>query len=589
MSMDDSFDTSGNVSQPAGATYFAELIKDSKATPNHEIEDLIKILQSNKGEWARLEISERLLLLDQVRKDLLAVKDDWIQSELKAKDIPAKSVGVAEEWVILAQLFRAIRQIQLSLIDIQTQGHPSIPGSITSGPGGRVVVRTFPQTIWDRFIFRGVTGDVWTKPGITPTDVVECQAARYKDPGFHGKVALVLGAGNAAMLPICDAFHKLFVDLQVVVLKMNPVNAHLGPLIEKALSSLIQRGFLGIVYGGAKVGADLCNHKLVDEIHMTGSDKTYEAIVFGTGPEGRRRKLEREPLNTKPFTGELGNVTPVIVVPGPWKQSDIDEYAKHIATWLVVNAGFACLTPRVIVQHESWPQRINLTQAIRRELDQYPTRKAYYPGAFDIHSDFLTVHPDALLFGDPKEGQLPWTLIPDVDPAKHDDICFRREGFGGLTAEVVLDAETIESYLTKAVDFANNTLWGSLCAILIVHPKSLRDPTVAAAIERAIADLQYGTVSVNMLAFYSSYFMVCPWGAFPGHDIYDIQSGMGKNFNFGMLDQVEKVVVRAPFRRIDPITIRAKRAHVFTKKMTNFEASPSWLKLVDLLWNAITG
>ena len=179
--------------------------------------------------------------------------------------------------------------------------------------------------------------------------------------------------------------------------------------------------------------------------------------------------------------------------------------------------------------------------------------------------------------------------MPDVDPAKHDDICFRREGFGGLTAEVVLDAETIESYLTKAVDFANNTLWGSLCAILIVHPKSLRDPTVAAAIERAIADLHYGTVSVNMLAFYSSYFMVCPWGAFPGHDIYDIQSGMGKNFNFGMLDQVEKVVVRAPFRRIDPITIRAKRAHVFTKKMTNFEASPSWLKLVDLLWNAITG
>lgn len=36
-----------------------------------------------------------------------------------------------------------------------------------------------------------------------------------------------------------------------------------------------------------------------------------------------------------------------------------------------------------------------------------------------------------------------------------------------------------------------------------------------------------------------------PWGAFPGHEIYDIQSGLGRNFNFAMLDKVEKVVVRA--------------------------------------------
>jgi len=43
----------------------------------------------------------------------------------------------------------------------------------------------------------------------------------------------------------------------------------------------------------------------------------------------------------------------VIVVPGPWQKSDIEEQAKHIATWLVANAGFACLSPRVIVQHES--------------------------------------------------------------------------------------------------------------------------------------------------------------------------------------------------------------------------------------------
>jgi hypothetical protein len=588
MSMDLNRDGRNNNAQFAGATYFAEHIKDTKATPETDIADLLQTLESHKGEWAQLDISERFLLLDEVRKDLWAVKDLWIQSELSAKGIPARSFGVAEEWVILAQVFRAIRQIQSALTDIQTQGRPTIPGPITSGPGGRSVLRVFPKTIWDRSVFLGVTGDIWMEPGITPDDVMDLQAAIYRDRDYQGKVALVLGAGNAAMLPICDTFHKLFVELQVVVLKMNPVNAHLGPFLEKSLRSLIQRGFLSIVYGGADVGAYLCNHPLVEELHMTGSDKTYETIVFGTGAEGRRRKSERKPLNTKRFTSELGNVTPVVVVPGPWKQSDIDEYAKHIATWLVVNAGFACLTPRVIIQHESWPQRVHLTSAIQRELDQYPTRKAYYPGALEIHRDYLTAHPEALRLGSASDDHLPWTIVPDVDPKNTEDICFKREAFGGLTAEVSLEAKTVESYLESAVDFANHTLWGSLCAILIVHPKSFEQPAVSAAIDRAIAGLRYGTVSVNMLAFYSTYFLVCPWGAIPGHEIYDIQSGSGKNFNFLMLDRTEKVVVRAPFRRIDPLTIRSKRAYAFAEKLATFEAFPSWFKLANLMLAAIT-
>jgi hypothetical protein len=588
MNKTNSFIAPNGDAQTVGSAHFAELVKDAKATPNHDIDDLLQTLESHKGEWAQLDISERLLLLDEVRKELWAVKDIWIQSELSAKGIPEGSFGVAEEWVILAQVFRAIRQIQSTLMDIQSQGRPAFPGPVTSGSGKRSVLHVFPQTTWDRLVFHGVTGNVWMESGISSDDVLEFQAARYRDQDYHGGIALVLGAGNGGMLPFCDTFHKLFVDLQVVVLKMNPVNAHLGPLIEKSLQSFIRRGFLAIVYGGADVGAYLSNHSLVEELHMTGSDKTYEAIVFGTGDEGRRRKLEREPQNTKLFTGELGNVTPLIIVPGPWTQSDINEYAKHIATWLVVNAGFACLTPRVIIQHESWPQRTGLMNAIKHELGQYPTRKAYYPGAFEIHTDFVTTHPDALLFGNAIDDHLPWTILPEVDPGKTDDICFKREAFGGLSAELSLEARTIENYLDHAVNFVNNTLWGSLCAILIVHPKSLEQPAIAEAIDRAIAGLRYGTVSVNMLAFYSTYFMVCPWGAIPGHDIYNIQSGRGKNFNFLMLDSVEKVVVKAPFKRIDPLTIHSKRAHVFAKKLAAFEASPSWLKLANLMVAAVT-
>jgi aldehyde dehydrogenase (NAD(P)+) len=122
---------------------------------------------------------------------------------------------------------------------------------------------------------------------------------------------------------------------------------------------------------------------------------------------------------------------------------------------------------------------------------------------------------------------------------------------------------------------------------LIIHPKSLELPAVADAIDRAITSLRYGTVSVNALPFYSAYTMVCPWGAIPDHDIYDIQSGTGKNFNFLMLDHVEKVILKAPFKRIDPLTIRSKKAHVFARKLAEFEASPSLFKLILLMLAAL--
>jgi acyl-CoA reductase-like NAD-dependent aldehyde dehydrogenase len=143
----------------------------------------------------------------------------------------------------------------------------------------------------------------------------------------------------------------------VVIIKLNPVNAYLGPLIEKGFRALINQGFLRVVYGGIAEGTYLCNHPLVDEIHLTGSDKTFEIVIFGPGTEGAKRKVHKSPLISKPVTGELGNVTPVIIVPGPWSNDDITKQAEKITIWLAFNAGCNCLTPRVIIQHKDWAQR----------------------------------------------------------------------------------------------------------------------------------------------------------------------------------------------------------------------------------------
>ena len=99
---------------------------------------------------------------------------------------------------------------------------------------------------------------------------------------------------------------------------MDPVNEYLGPFYEHIFSEFISRGWLRLLYGGADVGGYLAHHPKVDTIHMTGSAATYDAIVWGTDDQAASRKANNTPLLDKPITGELGGVSPFIVVPGDW-------------------------------------------------------------------------------------------------------------------------------------------------------------------------------------------------------------------------------------------------------------------------------
>src|SRR5438132_14349955 len=122
---------------------------------------------------------------------------------------------------------------------------------------------------------------------------------------------------------------------------------------------------------------------------MTGWRKLFVAIVFGPGVEGVKRKAEHRPLLTKRITGELGNVSPVIVVPGNWSASDLAYQAEHIDSMLTNNAGFNCNATRVIIQHAGWSQREQLLQQVRQVLARVPLRSAYYPGARERYQTFV--------------------------------------------------------------------------------------------------------------------------------------------------------------------------------------------------------
>jgi hypothetical protein len=575
-----------------GSAAIPEATGSLPPTGRDEIERSVGDLVARKDAWLLVGIPERVALLDALTRTTLEVAPRWVQAAGEAKRIPGGSQAIAEEW--LAGPFCVVRNLRLlreALLDIARVGHPVLPAAPWTRPDGQVVAPVFPASGFDRLLYKGFSGEIWMDPSVTLESLPDTQAVAYKTKATSGKVALVLGAGNVASIGVMDAFYKLFVEDQVVILKMNPVNAYLAPFYAEAFRALIQDGFLRIVSGGAAEGSHLCGHPAVDEIHITGSDKTHDAIVFGTGAEGARRKANRQPQNTKRITSELGNVSPVIVVPGPWKEGDLAFQGANLASMLTNNGGFNCNAVRVIVTHRQWGQREALLGAVKQVLRRIPPRAAYYPGARERWQAFVDTHRQAEQIGEAAQGSLPWTLVEGLSEQRTGDICFTTEAFCSVAAEVPLGAPGVVEFVDRAVEFCNSSLWGTLNAAIVVHPKTLADPKVAEAVEQAIAGLRYGSICVNHWPAISYVLASTTWGAFPGHDIYDIQSGMGVVHNTYLFDRPQKSVVRGPFivKPTPPWFVTHKTCAKLAPKLTRFEAGPSFWKLPGILWQALRG
>jgi acyl-CoA reductase-like NAD-dependent aldehyde dehydrogenase len=567
-----------------------ELAEEFPPTPQDKIDQYLTDLLQNKNAWISVSIEERIELLEDINENLLRISDRWINASMKAKGIPEKSAGEGEEWMILAKAFRTIRLLKRTLQDIKKHGAPKLPNLVSKKKNDQFVAKIFPYNWIDRLLFQKISGKIWLKKGITTEEIFSKQAKINKKENQTGGVCLVLAAGNVSDLSIVDPLYKLFVCNKVIVYKTNPVNSYLGPLLQECYQSLIKKNYLRIAYGGVEESSYLSHHQSVDEIHLTGSDKTYEAIVFGTGKEGRENKLKKQPILKKQFSAELGNITPVIVVPGPWSEKDLKVKALDLVSSLAFNAGFNCLTPRVIVTHKNWELREKFIENISNIFKLLPIRKAYYSGAAKRYKMFLDVFPSASQFGEMTNDKLPWTFITDVNPNDKENICFKEEAFCSLFAETALEAADASDFLNKAVDFANETLWGTLASSLIVHPKSLKDPQISEAVEQAIEKLRYGAIGVNLRTEFPYYLVETPWGAFPGHDQFDIQSGTGKVGNLFMFDEPQKTVCYGPFKMWpNPFVVTCNNYYNFSRKMAYFESSPSIWKLPGVIWNALKG
>jgi acyl-CoA reductase-like NAD-dependent aldehyde dehydrogenase len=549
------------------------------------------LLEQTKS-WLDAAPSDLVELLERLTDSIMAAAGEWVAACCAAKHLSINSPAAGEEWAQVATTARYVRLLAASLTDIAAGRKPQFPGRPHQVAGGYTAIPVFPFDAYDKIALSGFTAQVWLRPGVSVGRAVEDQARAWFN-GDEPGVSLVLGAGNQAAIPIVDALGRLFITRHPVIVKMNPVNDYLGPIFERAFHELVERGVLRIVYGGSDVGSYLVRHDGVRDVHVTGSDKTFETIVFGPGEDGANRKAAVEPLIDKPVTGELGSVSPCIVVPGPWSPKDVSFQAQNIASMLTNNAGFNCIALRALITSNRWVQRDALLDGVREVLRDAGPRYPYYPGARDRHDAFLAAHPEAELLGEAGPGGLPWTLIPGLAPAAEDEIAFTTESFTSVFGEVGIDAGGTVDFIRKAVSFANESLWGTLGCTIIVHPKTMEDPEVARAVEQGIADLRYGTVAVNQWSGVGFLLGSTPWGAYPGHSISHVQSGIGFVHNASMLAEsdIEKSVVRGPFRM--PVKpnwfVTNKTSQRSGELFARLMAKPSWSRLPGLVTTALRG
>ena len=570
-------------------------------TEHAALERELEELAAHKQTWATLPVGRKVELLIAVKGATARVAERWVAAAVRAKGIPDDSPLAGEEWSSGPwALLYGLSQYAHTLGEIARHGRLRIPKrAVRRASNGQVIVDVFPSSLYDKLLLSGVSGEVWMEPDVTPENLDEHVAAFYRTPQPTGKVALVLGAGNIASIAPLDVLYKLVAEGQVCMLKMNPVNEYLGPFLEEAFAPLVAEGFVRVVYGGGDIGAWLCEHPLVEEIHVTGSARTHDAIVYGGGADGEARRKKDQPKNPRRVSSELGNVSPTIVVPGPWSAADLQFQAENIATQKMHNGGFNCIAAQVLVLPQSWNQSQPLVDAVKATLRALPNRLAYYPGAAARQKQALGAYPAAELLDEASAG-VPRTLISGV-PSEGDQLCFREEAFGGVLSETRLPGEDAASFLANAVRFCNQRLWGTLGANLLIHPATMKE--LGPAFDDAVAQLRYGCIAINTWTGVGFLLAQTTWGAFPGHARNDIQSGSGVVHNSLLFDRPQKSVVRAPFYPFPrgmahgqaailpkpPWFVTNKRAHEVTRKLTFFEAAPSPLKLPGIFVSALRG
>ncbi|MDJ0347707.1 aldehyde dehydrogenase family protein [Cryobacterium sp. PH29-G1] len=555
------------------------------------LDSAIAELGAGSEHWAATPRAARADLLARTQTSVAAEAEGWVAAAARAKGLEPSSPLIGEEWLtgpygVLTTL-TALGQTVRTLAAGQS---PLAGRRFGRAPGGRVTVAVLPHNAYDALVLHGFSARAWLRPGVTASRARARAGLGQLTPARSGGVGVVLGAGNISSIAPLDVLYELVAHNRVSILKLNPTFTGLLPVYRAALAPLIDAGLLRIVTGGADVGDYLVHHPGVGHVHITGSAATHDAIVFGgSTPDA--------PRLSKPITSELGGVSPIIVLPGRWSERDLRYQAEHVATMRLHNGGYNCIAGQVLVLSADWPQKDAFVSAVAAALAAAPARPAWYPGSDERMRRARTAYPAARSIAGGSLLALAAASTAAAStvaaPAVAEDM-LSTEYFAPVLGVVEIPG-TGQAFLDAAVETVNRDFLGTLGANILALPRTIRQ--LGRGFEQAVARLQYGTIAINAWTGVGFLSAAAPWGAFPGHTLDNVQSGIGVVHNALLLDEVERTVVRGPFRPFPrsiahgtwallpkpPWFISARSGTATARLLTEFAAHPSARRLPRIL------
>ena len=103
--------------------------------------------------------------------------------------------------------------------------------------------------------------------------------------------------------------------------------------------------------------------------------------------------------------------------------------------------------------------------------------------------------------------------------------------------------------------------------------------------------LKYGSIAINAWTGLIFGLVKPTWGAFPGHTLEDVQSGIGFVHNTYMFDRAQRTVLEQPFKPFPrpPWYVTHRNAAAVGREMTAFNHAPSIGKMLRVAWAALRG
>ena len=542
-----------------------------------DIDRNISKLRVNSAEFLNLDKTNLISMLEQTVDNIKTISYYWASLSSEKKGHLTKSKE-GEEWI--GGPFSCIYALQYFIDYLQNDDGLDVTKFDESTKSYKV----FPTKNIEKLLFPFLEGEIRFGKNLNFNQINEYRGFANRFNNNKPKITLILGAGNVSSIPVLDALFHMIAHKSVIYIKLNPVNDYLLPIFTQVFEPFISRGFMVITEGDMEASKYLTEHEGFQQTHLTGSNYTYENIVYGRTLSDKERSLKTLPkINKKPITTELGNVTPIIVHPGNWSRAEIRHQAKKIVTAKLNNSGFNCIAAQVIVLPMHWKHTDKLKRDIKYYLKKVGDTTSYYPGANENLNDLLQSENYEQINN--LSCSTPF-LVSDLDLEKE---YANKEVWSTALYFHELPYSTYENFCSNAVDYVNNHLWGNLGVTVLI--KNHKKKTNQGILNTYIEELKYGTVAINEWSALGFVIPTLPWGGYPGNKDNDIQSGQGYVHNALLFESPQKGIVYSRFRLsplIDPPWfVTNKKAHRIFRHLTYYQATKSKINLIKLIFSTL--